>query len=352
MNETAIPHDLPLPLPAPVPVLMAVLLIFFLLHIVFINMMIGGAFLTLWYEVKGRREKKWDALAHDLAASITVNKSIGVVLGVGPLLAINTLYTTYFYTANALTGDFWVSIIPLVAAAFLLTYLHKYVWEKMPKGLHIALIALVVAIFAFIPLIFLTNVTLMLQPERWTEVAGFWDAMMMPNVWTRYTHFILSCPAMMGLMMVWTYRRRSEAEIAEIGLPRDELIRTGYRWAFWPSLAQFAVGPLAWLTLPAVPGSVSGVNAVYALSALVAGAVCWIMWQEIKAPAGRIGRRFGATVTTMFAVIVLMVVGRHMYREAAVDEHRTAMAEKTQAFIAASAEARDAARSAAGDQEE
>lgn len=130
--QTPIPVDLPLPLPAPVPVLVAVLLVFFLMHIVFINMMIGGAFLTLWYQLKGRSEKKWDALAHDLAASITVNKSIAVVLGVGPLLAINTLYTTYFYTANALTGHFWIAIIPLVAGAFLLTYLHKYLWHRMP----------------------------------------------------------------------------------------------------------------------------------------------------------------------------------------------------------------------------
>jgi cytochrome c len=123
VNDAVVPHDLPLPLPAPVPVLVAVLLVFFLMHIVFINMMVGGAFLTLWYQLKGLKDRKWDNVAHDIAASITVNKSIAVVLGVGPLLAINTLYTTYFYTANALTGAFWISIVPLVAGAFLLTYL-------------------------------------------------------------------------------------------------------------------------------------------------------------------------------------------------------------------------------------
>ena len=341
--DIPVPHDLPLPLPAPVPVLVGVLLVFFLMHIVFINMMIGGAFLTLWYQLKGKAEAKWDNLAHDLAASITVNKSIAVVLGVGPLLAINTLYTTYFYTANALTGDFWISIIPLVASAFLLTYLHKYFWHRMPWGLHVLVIAAVCAIFAFIPLIFLTNITLMLQPERWTEVQGFWDALRLPNIWTRYAHFILSCPAMIGFMMVWSYRRKTDAEIAEIGLPRATLIRIGYSWALWPSLAQFVVGPLAWLTLPAVSGPTTGVNVVFAVSMLVAGLACLMIWSDMRAPDERIGGGFWAASSTMLAVIVLMVVGRHMYREAAVDEHRTAVAERTAAFAAAS----DAARKAA-----
>lgn len=340
MNDTVVPHDLPLPLPAPVPVLVAVLLFFFLMHIVFINMMIGGAFLTLWYQLKGLKERKWDHLAHDLAASITVNKSIAVVLGVGPLLAINTLYTTYFYSSNALTGAFWISIIPLVASAFLLTYLHKYLWSRMPRWLHISIMGLVVAVFAFIPIIFLVNITLMLAPERWTEVRGFWDAASVPTVWTRYAHFILSCPAMIGLMMVWTYRRRAQEEIDELGIPRAELIRIGYRWAFWPSVAQFIVGPVAWMTLPDVPGSTVGVIITLGLSIPVATIACVLMWTEIKASNETIGRRFGVTLTAMLAVVVLMVVGRHAYREAAVGEHRAAVAAKTKAFTEASRAAR------------
>jgi cytochrome c len=347
VNDTVIPHDLPLPMPAPVPVMVAVLLIFFLMHIVFINMMIGGAFLTLWYQLKGLRDHKWDDLAHDIAASITVNKSIAVVLGVGPLLAINTLYTTYFYSANALTGAFWISIIPLVAGAFLLTYLHKYLWHRMPRWLHIAVIAVVVGIFAFIPLIFLTNITLMLAPERWTQVKGFWDAASLPNVWARYAHFILSCPAMIGLMLVWSYRRKSQQDVDKIGLSRAELIRIGYRWAFWPTVAQFFVGPIAWITLPAVAGPTTGVLLTFGLSIPVAAIACVLMWQEIHEADEKIGRKFGTTVATMLAVILLMVGGRHLYREAAVDHHRAEIAAKTKVFIEASRQAREAAAKAA-----
>jgi cytochrome c len=324
-------------------VLVAVLLVFFLMHIVFINMMVGGAFATLWYQVKGLRDKKWDDLAHDIAASITVNKSIAVVLGVGPLLAINTLYTTYFYSANALTGAFWISIIPLVAGAFLLTYLHKYLWHRMPLALHIGIIAVVCATFSFIPLIFLTNITLMLAPERWTEVRGFWHAANMPNVWARYAHFMLSCPAMIGLMLVWSYRRKPQAEIDALKIARSDLIRIGYRWAFWPTVGQFIVGPLAWLTLPAVSSPTTGVLVTFGLSIPVAVIACILMWQEIRAADLQVGSKFGATVTAMLLVIVLMVGGRHLYREAAVDHHRAAVAEKTRLFNEASRQAREAA---------
>ncbi len=346
--DTPIPNDLPLPLPAPEWILVAVLVGIFLLHILFVSMMVGGSFLTLVYEWKGRKDPKWEAVAHDLAASITVNKSIAVVLGVGPLLAINTLYTTYFYSANALTGDFWVLIIPLVAGAFLLTYAHKYLWDRMPKGLHIALIAVVVAIFAFLPLIFLANVNLMLYPHLWPEVGGFWEALMLPNVWPRYAHFLLSCPAMMGLFMVWSYRRRSAEDLAAKGLKRGPMIRLGYHWVLWPTLAQFFVGPIALVSLPEVPGPTGQVTMVFLGSLLMSVLMCLMLWGEIRRPDAAIGSGFAFVWGPMLIIMLMMGAGRHMYREAAVDEHRAAVAAKTQEFQARSAAAR-ARVAAAGD---
>ena len=82
----------------------------------------------------GRRRPGFDALAKEIAGTVTVNKSLAVVLGVGPLLAINVLYTVHFYSANALTGAAWIAIVPLVTVAFLVTYLHKYTWDRLPEG--------------------------------------------------------------------------------------------------------------------------------------------------------------------------------------------------------------------------
>jgi cytochrome c len=309
MNEVPVPRDIPLPLPTPEPVLVAVLVFFFLMHIAFVNFMVGGALISLWYEIRGRR----------------------VVLGVGPLLAINTLYTVYFYTANALTGTFWISIIPLVVTAFLLTYAHKYLWKQMEqsKGLHLALIGAACAIFLFIPLIFLANVNLMLFPDKWGVVKGFFSVLALPNVLPRYAHFVLACPAMTGLLMVWLFRRRDEASLAEMGWRRDELLRTGYRWALWPTVAQFLVGPVALLTLPATAGSTTSVMGIFGIAVLISLWMTMLMYVETRRPPERIGRSFAAICILMVAVLGLMGAGRHVYREAAIAPHRDLVRAKT-----------------------
>ncbi|MCC6914908.1 MAG: hypothetical protein IT566_14505 [Rhodospirillaceae bacterium] len=335
MSDIPVPRDIPLPLPASEPVLVTVLIVFFLMHIAFVNFMVGGTFMTLWYQLRGLKEKRYDALAHEIAGTITANKSIAVVLGVGPLLAINTLYTVYFYTANALTGTFWISIIPLVIVAFVLTYIHKYLWKQMEtwKVFHIGLIATVSLIFSFIPLIFLTNVNLMLFPEKWGTVQGFFSALALPNVMPRYAHFILACPAMAGLLIVWLFRRRDDADIASIGFTREELVRKGYQWAFWPTAAQFIIGPLALITLPPIQNLQSTVLGVFALSILVSLWMSRLMFVEMRRPAETIGKSFASICILMLVIVVLMGAGRHIYREAAVGPHRELVRSKTKEYM-------------------
>lgn len=125
-----VPRDIPLDMPLPEWLLVALLILSFLMHILFVNLMLGGTLLTFWAERKGKENKDYDTLAQEIAKTITVNKSIAVVLGVAPLLSINTLYTVYFYSANALTGKFWISLVPLITVIFLLLYWHKYSWKK------------------------------------------------------------------------------------------------------------------------------------------------------------------------------------------------------------------------------
>ena len=193
--------------------------------------MVGGALVTLWAQLKGLRNKDYDVFAHEMAKTITVNKSLAVVLGVAPLLTINTLYTLYFYSANALTGFAWIMIIPLVTVAFLLTYLHKYSWERLQnnKQLHIAIIGAACFIFLTIPLIFLTNVNLMLFPEKWASVKGFFSAMMLPNVLPRYGEFLGACLSITGVFVVWYVGRKNYlVEELYTSLSRVQLKRLGF----------------------------------------------------------------------------------------------------------------------------
>jgi cytochrome c len=254
--DIPVPKDIPLPLPLPEGVLVFLLIVSFLLHILFVNLMVGGSILTLWAEIKGTKNsknKEYDRLAKEIANTITVNKSLAVVIGVAPLLTINALYTVFFYSANALTGTLWISIVPLVTIAFLLLYFHKYSWEKYKdkKRFHIWINGIAVVILLFVPLIFLTNINLMLFPGKWVSIKGFFSAMFLSNVIPRYLHFLCASLAVTGIFLFWYMKRKQydfEARFKDFS--RTGVLKKWYTLALGASLLQLGLGPLNFFTLP------------------------------------------------------------------------------------------------------
>lgn len=334
-----VPRDIPLPLPLPEGILIFLLVISFLLHILFVNLMVGGSMLTLWAEIRGRRrgEPFYDRLAQEIAKTITVNKSLAVVLGVAPLLSINALYTVFFYSANALTATLWISIVPLVAVAFLLLYFHKYTWEryKDKKRFHISINALAAAILLFVPLIFLTNINLMLFPEKWGTVKGFFSAMFLANVIPRYFHFLCASLAVTGLFL-FGYMKRKRYAFEEIfnqtSVSRHHILRKWYGLALIASLAQLGFGPLNFFTLPwhAVTW-----NLVIIISAGVVFAIAamFLVWRELKGPEEKLGNRFYPIAIALTFAVLFMGTGRHIYRAAALTPHQIKIQQKTKEHL-------------------
>jgi cytochrome c len=327
-------RDIPLPLPADSFFLQALLVMLFLGHILFVNLMVGGSLLVVALEIAGRRRRDLDSLAHEIAKTITVNKSLAVVLGVGPLLGINVLYTVFWYTANALTGTAWISVVPLVILAFLAAYAHKYSWERLRgrPGLHLALGATAAALFLAIPLIFLANINLMLFPERWGEVRGFWQAVALANVWPRYLHFLAASLAITSLFLVlWFTRSGYPVQERFETLDRPALRRTFYSVALGASALQLLLGPLVLLTLP--PEGMSWYFlAVLTVAVLLGLSAIVLMLREVTVPHPRPNQRFLAIFLLVTLTAFAMGYGRHVYRETAVAGHRAQMAERTREF--------------------
>jgi cytochrome c len=341
-----LPQDIPLPLPADAVLLKALLVFLFLWHILFVNLMLGGSILTVVFELMGRRRPDFDRLARRIAATVTVNKSLAVVMGVGPLLGLNVVYTVYFYSANALTGAAWLSLIPLVTLAFLITYAHKYTWDLLAgaKGLHIALGMAGMGLFLVIPLIFLTNVNLMLFPGRWLEVDGFLSALALPNVWPRYFHFVAASVAITGLFLLFYFLRAGcpiERELEE--LDRRALRRLFYGIALGATALQLLFGPVVLLSLPGQGMSWTLVG-VITLGVVLALAAMTLMWREITQPVERPVRRATLVFTLITLTAFAMGFGRHLYREQAIREHRELMAAHTRdvGWLAAAAQYREA----------
>lgn len=332
LSSHPIPHDIPLPLPVDRTILQAVIIVLFLAHIVFINLTVGGSILALIFEGIGRKRPDFDRLAREITKTITVNKSMGVVLGVGPLLAINVMYTLYFYSANALTGYVWISIVPLVAIAFLIMYAYKYSWDRLAhaKTLHMAIGAAGVALFLFVPLIFLSNINLMLFPDKWTQVKGFVAAAGLPNVLPRFLHFLLACLALTALFLLAYFTRAGyPVESKFERLDRAGLRRLFYAIAFGTSLLQLAAGPLVLFTLPKQGVSVF-LYVVIGAGATFAMAMLALMWWEIISARQTAGRFYVPIVALLMLTGSCMGFGRHIYREQATFEHRLAVEKRTQ----------------------
>ena len=256
-GEIAVPRDVPLPLPLDEKVLKAVIIAAFLLHLLFVNLMVGGSILTFLYELIGLRRSKYDVLAQRIAATVTVNKSVAVVLGVGPLLMISLAYTVQWYAANSLTSYAWLMVIPLVTIAFLLTYVHKYTWRSWNAGkrkaAHVAVGAGSLLLFLVIPFIFLANINVMTFPDRWSNIHGTVSAFLAGNgnAIGRYLHFLAASVAVTSLFLcIWLTRSRAARDQLPEGFAAAEVRRHFYRITFFATLAQFLIGPTLLLILP------------------------------------------------------------------------------------------------------
>jgi cytochrome c len=337
MEPFPIPKDFFLPLPAsPVDLQVAIVLLF-LAHILFVNLMVGGALLTLVYEVRGRRRPEFDRLAQKIAATVTVNKSLAVVLGVGPLLVMNALYALWFYTANSLTGRAWIMTVPLVIAAFLLLYAHKYSWQALAdrKGLHITIGAAGTLLLLLVPFIFLANINLMIFPDRWFGVEGFLSTVLLPNVVPRYLHFVLASVAVTSLCLAgWLCRRGFPFETEMPGLDRCETRRELLAAAFGATALQLVAGPLVLMTLP--PNGFSWLMIGNLTLAVTLGATALLLlWREMT-ERGPLTARYWGIVVLLGCTVGLMAFVRHLYREEAIAPHRALVAAHSEVFRAAS----------------
>ena len=338
---TPVPRDLPLPLPLPEGVIASLLIVFFLVHILFVNLMVGGSILIVVAEWRGLWEKRWDQLAHGIAKTVTVNKSLAVVMGIGPLLCINLLYTIQWYSANALTGHAWLLIIPLVTVAFLLTYLHKYTWDRWSTGpaktFHLVIGVMAALLFLFIPLIFLANVNLMLFPGEWEKVRGFFSSLRIGNVLPRYLHFMTASIAMTGLFLAGWFGRASSDLSSLEGFTRPGLRRIFYQVAAWLTVTQFVYGPILLFTLPSV-GLTKQLYVIIVFGALVGALTLLLLFKELRRDDSSIGRSYFG-ICFLFTIVVLsMGSGRHVYREAALATHKGEIRERTERYAAALAE--------------
>ncbi|GAB4330857.1 MAG: hypothetical protein Kow0099_01740 [Candidatus Abyssubacteria bacterium] len=331
-----IPIDLPLPLPGPEGVLKVLLVITFIVHILFVGLMLGGAYWAVIYRALGSEDPFYERLAREIDVTVTINKSLAVVLGVAPLLLIGLTYTRYWYTANVMTAPFFLSIVWVVIIAFLFLFAYKYSWDRFAERplVHLSLGLIACGLLTLVPLIFLANINLMLLPYKWDMVSGFAQALLLPNVLPRYLHFLVAVCAMTGFFAAawFWYRGRGSDDPFYMRAQR-----VGLKWALAGTLLQGVFGPFLFVTLP--DGSYS--NLLFVLIGVSVAAIAIVCIVLIRGLQKTSGGPILVSVVLLAGVALLMSFMRHTVRENLLREPHRVAEERTRQYFAELAQFRE-----------
>ena len=215
----------PLGIPGPPQLFIALQLLTMLLHVLFMNLVLGGNVLALVLNVAaifGRREA--NPMANIVYQTTPAAISMAITMGVAPLLFLQVLYAPFFYSANLLLGFAWFSIIIVLLIGFYLTYflslrgsngLQKRLgrWDDKP-GRRLIVGLLTTAAVLWVAWILTNNHELTLNPKLWAQ-NGEWKS---PRLFVdasstipRYLHSVVGATAIAGIWAAaigwWRTRR-------------------------------------------------------------------------------------------------------------------------------------------------
>lgn len=245
-------------LPAPWWLLLGLLNLTFLIHLAFMNFVLGGSIvqaIALCLPRLRLRAKRDSASAEAetnntgnlvirvIAVMWPVALSFTITTGVAPLLFVQVLYGQFFYASTILIGATWLSILAFLLAAFYLGYalqsmLKRETWGRAWRAGVAISIALSVLAVAYL---LTANAVLMIEPARWWDVRtelehplNPWRGTLLP----RYIHNVVTASVVTGLWIVWAARLRRDLSPVD----REALVRLGMRIGAWSAAVSSAIG--------------------------------------------------------------------------------------------------------------
>jgi hypothetical protein len=164
----------PVGLPAEVWLLKVLLIFTFVLHLFFMNAVLGGGAVWLWANWRARRAARRGAhasahgdyrlLASGIGRLLPVATAFAITTGVAPLLFTQLLYGQLFYTSSVLMAWPWFAIVLLLLAGYYANYGIGFSRPATGRALVLGLASFV--LFVAIGFLFTNNMTLMLRPEQ------------------------------------------------------------------------------------------------------------------------------------------------------------------------------------------
>ncbi len=283
-------------------------LLTFVLHLLFMNAMLGTGIIALVKSLKGTRQDL--PIAKEISLKLPYTIAFTINMGVAPLLFIQVLYGNFIYTSSVLMGWYWLSIIGILIIAYYSAYLFDFKFDTLgsARSIFIAVCVILMLLTAFL---FTSNITLMLTPEKWpryfSNAGGTILNLSEPTLIPRFLHFVCASIAVGGLFLAIIGKIKTKKGNGNV----EEMISSGMKWFSYATLVQIIIGCWFAVLLPKdiillfLGGSGS---ATLLLLCGLTGAGSAIFFGFNK----RIWLSAGATVFT----VVVMVLIRDMVRTA------------------------------------
>jgi hypothetical protein len=310
MPASLIPALDPAALPGPPWLFHVLWVLTFLIHLVFVNMVMGGSVLAA---LVGRGRPGAREIQSFFVELNGWAISFAITFGIAPLLFMQVLFGRFFYTATILLAWWWLGMLGILTLGYYLNYIAKF---RLKAGKDARAILTVEALcFLIIAGIQVAINVLHLQPGRWESVAQqTWAAWSDPTFVPRTLHFVLAAVAMAGAVLAIVATRRAAADDREVCLA---MARFGLRAAFVTTALQLVDG--LWLLL-ALPRDVltafmrGGAATMVPLTAgILLGVLLLVVLSRITDPLTQ-AKDVRRVAEVMVATVVFMVVSRHQLR--------------------------------------
>jgi hypothetical protein len=237
METNLIPALDPNPLPAPYWVFKTLLIVTFFLHILAMDLLLGGAVLSL--AAKWRSKNR---IFSDVAKKLPVLLPAAITLGIAPLLFVQVLYGQFFYTSSIIMAWPWFLVLVFLTIAYYGFYYVSFRSAQKPGKVGGVMLLSTFLVF-LIGFALSNNVTLYQTPSRWgakyfANPAGWSLNLTEPTLIPRYLHFMVAAVAVGGLLLVFmalaNWKRDNEYA--------RQLLQFGGKAFMYATMAQIVVG--------------------------------------------------------------------------------------------------------------
>ncbi len=204
----------PDPIPAPAGILILLEQLFFLIHIILINLILGLGLILFF---KWKREKNFFLVNKLIAKKIPILFAIGINMAIPALLFLQVTFGHLFYTSSILMGTFWILIIPFLIVAYYSSYVHYKKFDISWIAKYALL--LMIVIILYIALMLVNNLSMMELPEKWNAYFTNRDGTIilwnLSSLYPRYIHFIVASVAVSGIFYSLYFSKKDSTKSHE-----------------------------------------------------------------------------------------------------------------------------------------